>query len=132
MQIKAGFTLRYDCPQPTPMLLNLNIHPSRRADLLTPQVLSFSPHVEAWDYTDSFGNVATRITAPAGVLTIATDFEIYDAGLHDVVPLDATQHDIRDLPDDTLTFLMASRYCETDLLGDIAWDLFGATAPGWP
>lgn len=132
MHIKAGYTLRYDCPQPTPMLLNLNIHPSRRADLLTPQVLEFSPRIEAWDYTDSFGNVCTRITAPAGPLTISTAFEIYDSGLPDIVPHDAIQHDIRDLPDDTLNYLMGSRYCETDLLGDIAWQLFGAVAPGWP
>ena len=41
------------------MLLALNIHPSRRQDLLTPQVLSFSPQVEAWDYTDGFGNVGS-------------------------------------------------------------------------
>jgi transglutaminase-like putative cysteine protease len=132
MQIKAGFTLRYECPQPTPMLLNLNIHPSRRADLLVPQVLEFSPHVEAWDYTDSFGNAATRITAPAGSLTISSSFEIYDSGLPDTVPTDAVQHHIRDLPDDTLTFLMGSRYVETDLLADIAWQHFGTTEPGWP
>jgi transglutaminase-like putative cysteine protease len=132
MQIKAGYTLRYECPQPTPMLLMLNLHPSRRVDLLTPQVLDFSPHAEAWDYTDSFGNVATRITAPAGLLTVSTEFEVYDSGLPDVVPTDAVQHHIRDLPDDTLTFLMGSRYCETDLLGDVAWQLFGSTEPGWP
>ncbi|RYE86216.1 MAG: transglutaminase family protein, partial [Hyphomicrobiales bacterium] len=93
MQIKAGYTLRYDCPQPTPMLLMLNLHPSRRADLLTPQVLEFTPATEVWDYTDSFGNVATRITAPAGTLTVSTQFEIYDSGLPDVVPVDAAQHD---------------------------------------
>jgi transglutaminase-like putative cysteine protease len=132
MQIKAGYTLRYTCPQPTPMLLALNIHPSRRQDLLTPQVLSFSPHVEAWDYTDGFGNVATRVTAPAGDLTISTEFEIYDSGLPDVVPLDAAQHHIRDLPDETLVYLLGSRYCETDILGSFAWSQFGHIAPGWP
>lgn len=132
MQIKAGFTLTYECPQPTPMLLNLNLHPSRRADLLTPQLLKFSPAIEAWEFTDSFGNAATRITAPVGKLIISTAFEIYDSGLPDAVPLDATQHDIRDLPDDTLVFLLGSRYCETDKLSDIAWSLFGQTEPGWP
>lgn len=132
MQIKAGYTLRYDCPQPTPMLLNLNIHPSRRGDLLTPQVLEFSPAIEAWDYTDTFGNVATRITAPAGSFTVSTSFEIYDFGHPDIIPGDAAQHSIRDLPDETLTFLMGSRYCETDLFVDIAWQLFGTTEPGWP
>jgi transglutaminase-like putative cysteine protease len=131
MQIKAGYSLTYDCPQPTPMLLCLSIHPSRRADLLTPQLLRFSPEIEAWDYTDSFGNVCTRITAPIGRTTIAAEFEIYDPGTPDYVPFDAVQHDIRDLPDDVLTFLLGSRYCETDRLSNIAWGMFGNTRPGW-
>lgn len=132
MQIKAGYSLTYDCPQPTPMLLCLNIHPSRRADLLTPQVLRFSPQLESWDYTDGFGNVCTRITAPAGQTTISTEFEIYDPGTPDHVPFDAIQHDIRDLPDEVLVFLLGSRYCETDRLSNIAWSMFGHTRPGWP
>ncbi len=132
MQIKAGYSLTYDCPQPTNMLLCLNIHPSRRVDLITPQHLRFSTAIEAWDYTDSFGNVCTRITAPAGRTTIATEFEIYDAGTPDYVPFDAVQHDIRNLPDDVLVFLLGSRYSETDRLSNIAWGLFGNTQPGWP
>ena len=132
MQIKAGYSLTYDCPAPTPMLLCLNIHRSRRADLLTPQTLKFSHGLKSWDYVDSFGNVCTRITAPAGRTTISTQFEIYDPGTPDHVPHDAVQHDIRDLPDDVLVFLLGSRYCETDKLGTMAWDTFGNTQPGWP
>jgi len=132
MQIKAGYSLTYDCPAPTSMLLCLNIHPSRRGDLLTPQTLNFSHGLTAWDYVDSFGNVCTRITAPAGRTTISTEFEIYDPGTADHVPFEAAQHDIRDLPDDVLVFLLGSRYCETDKLGAIAWTLFGNTKPGWP
>ena len=132
MQIKAGFTIAYECPRPTPMLLTLKVHPTRRADLLTPESLTFSPPVETWDYLDGFGNVCTRLTAPAGRLTISTAFEIYDGGLPDFVPHDAAQHNIRDLPDDTLVYVLGSRYCETDLLSDIAWQLFDKTQPGWP
>jgi transglutaminase-like putative cysteine protease len=132
MHIRAGYSLSYDCPQPTPMLLCLNIHPTRRADLLTPQVLHFSPQLESWDYTDAFGNVCTRVTAPAGRTTISTEFEIYDSGAPDHVPFDAGQHDIRDLPDGVLVFLLGSRYCETDRLSNIAWSKFGQTPPGWP
>ena len=132
MQIRCGFSLSYDCPNPTPMLLSLNLHPSRRIDLLTPQVLTFSPEVESWDYPDSYGNICTRITAPAGIMTVSTMFDIYDTGLPDVVPLDATQHSIRDLPDEVLLYLMGSRYCETDRMTNIAWSLFGGTQPGWP
>ena len=132
MKIKAGYTVSFDCPQPTPMLLCLNIHPSRRADLLTLQQLGLSPAIDHWDYVDSFGNVCTRITAPAGPLTLSTAFVIHDSGRYDYVPVDAAQHDIANLPDDVLVFLLGSRYCETDKLADFAWRTFGNTQPGWP
>lgn len=131
MRIRAGYELTYECPQPTAMLLALNIHPSRRVDLLTDQVLTFSPEVEARDYVDGFGNVCTRVVAPQGALTVSTLFDIHDSGQPDVVAPAAPQHDIRDLPDDALVFLLGSRYCETDRLGEFAWATFGATEPGW-
>ncbi|WP_455872457.1 transglutaminase-like domain-containing protein [Rhizobium yanglingense] len=132
MKIRAGFTIGYECVQPTPMLLVLNVHPSRRPDLLTDQVLSFSQPIAAWNYTDSFGNSCTRIVAPPGLTTISTVFEIYDSGQPDAVPLDAQQHEIKDLPDDVLVFLLGSRYCDTDRLSDFAWATFSKTKPGWP
>lgn len=132
MKIRAGFTIGYECVQPTPMLLVLNVHPSRRPDLLTDQVLSFSQPIVAWNYTDSFGNSCTRIVAPPGLTTISTAFEIYDSGQPDAVPLDAPQHEIKDLPDDVLVFLLGSRYCDTDRLSDFAWATFSNTKPGWP
>lgn len=131
MQIRAGYTLSFEFPKPTPMLLALKIHPSRRSDLLTPEVLSFSPQVQTRDYIDGFGNVCTRLTAPAGRLTVSTEFDIYDSGQPDVVATEARQHDISDLPDDVLVFLLGSRYCETDRLSNIAWTLFEYTTPGW-
>lgn len=131
MKIHAGFTLGYECAKPTPMLLALDIHPSRRIDLLTEQVLSFDPPIEAWGYVDVFGNACTRIVAPAGVTTISTDFHIHDSGRPDIVAEDAVQHEIRDLPDEVLVFLLGSRYCDTDRLGDFAWAQFASTPPGW-
>ena len=131
MRIRAGYNLTYECPQPTPMLLVLEIHPSRRVDLLTEQIVNFDPPIESRAYIDGFGNACTRIEAPAGLTTISTDFQIYDSGKPDVVALDAVQHDIKDLPDDVLVFLLGSRYCDTDRLGDFAWATFGGTQPGW-
>jgi len=131
MRIRAGFTLGYECSKPTPMLLTLDIHPSRRIDLLTDQVLAFSPSLEAWGYVDAFGNACTRIVAPTGLTTISTDFQIYDSGRPDAIAKDAVQHDIQDLPDDVLVFLLGSRYCDTDRLGDFAWSRFSSTPLGW-
>lgn len=131
MRIRAGYNLTYECPKPTPMLLVLEIHPSRRVDLLTEQVIGFDRPIEARGYIDSFGNACTRIEAPAGLTTISTTFEIYDSGNPDIVAPEAIQHDIKDLPDEVLTFLLGSRYCDTDRLGDFAWATFGNTRPGW-
>jgi transglutaminase-like putative cysteine protease len=132
MKIRAGFNLGYECEQPTPMLLVLNIHPSRRVDLLTEQTLLFDRTIEAWSYTDVFGNACSRIVAPPGLTTISTSFDIYDSGLPDPIPDGAIQHDINQLPDDVLVFLLGSRYCDTDRLADFAWKTFSNTPLGWP
>ncbi|HEV7394523.1 MAG TPA: transglutaminase family protein [Burkholderiales bacterium] len=131
MHIRAGFEIAYDCPKSTPMLLVLSIHPSRTKDLQTPHRISFDREVSPMDYVDGFGNVCTRITAPQGRTTIRTDFVIADSGLPDVIAPEARQHPIEELPQDTLVYLLGSRYCETDRLGDAAWALFANTEPGW-
>lgn len=131
MKIRAGFRLGYECKQDTAMLLVLNIHPSRRADLLSEQALSFDRPIEAWGYIDVFGNACSRVVLPAGITTIATEFEIYDHGLPDPVPENAHQHAIQDLPDEVLVYLLGSRYCDTDRLADFAWKTFSSTPLGW-
>ena len=131
MHIKAGYEIAFDCPNPTPMLLVLNVHPSRVPDLVTPQEISYDRDVVPYDYTDTFGNVCTRIIAPPGRTTIRTEFVIADSGLTDVVAPDARQHEITELPNDALLFLLGSRYCETDRLTNLAWRLFAHTPPGW-
>jgi hypothetical protein len=113
MKIRAGFQIGYQCERDTAMLLVLNIHPSRRPDLLTEQVLSFDRPIEARDYIDGFGNACSRITAPAGLTTISTAFEIYDNGQPDLLPEGAFQQDIKDLPNDVLVFLLGM-HCDTD------------------
>jgi transglutaminase-like putative cysteine protease len=131
MKIRAGFTVAYDCMQATPMLLVLNLHPSRRVDLLTDQILTFDQPLESWNYVDGFGNACTRIVAPPGRTTISTLFDVYDTRQPDIVDWNAVQHNIQDLPDEVLVFLLGSRYCDTDKLASFAWAQFGQTQPGW-
>ena len=131
MLIRAGFDIAFNAPVPTPLLLMLNLHPSRTPDLQTPHALMFDPPVPATDYTDGFGNVCTRVVAPPGLLRITNQFTIQDSGLPDPVAPDAQQVAVEDLPSDVLVYLLGSRYCETDRLSDTAWSLFGQTTPGW-
>jgi transglutaminase-like putative cysteine protease len=131
MQIRVGYELCYDCLQPTPMILMLNVHPSRVPDLLSPERMSFAPLVPAKQYLDTFGNICTWILAPSGRLTIATELLVCESGTPDVTVPDAVQQPVETLPMDVLVYLLGSRYCETDRLMDIAWSLFGNTLPEW-
>ncbi|SKA26663.1 transglutaminase-like domain-containing protein [Consotaella salsifontis] len=132
MKIRLGCELSYDMPQPTPMIAILNVHFSRFADLERPDHLVTAPSVPIQSYRDLFGNWCNRLVAPAGRFTLGTDGIVHDDGDADPVKLDAPQFKIEDLPSEALGFLLPSRYCETDLLSDEAWRLFGKTPLGWP
>ena len=41
------------------------------------------------------------------------------------------QTPVEHLPESTLVYLLGSRYCETELLSDIAWKHFGKGPTGW-
>jgi hypothetical protein len=71
------------------------------------------------------------MVAPGGRIRIKTDALIRDTGQPDRVVPDAGQHAVQDLPEEALIFLLGSRYCETDLLSQAAWDMFGPSPPGW-
>ena len=64
MKIRVGFEMIYDCPQPTPMIFNLNVHFTRASDLVRRDDLLFDPPVPVAAYRDTFGNWCTRIVAP--------------------------------------------------------------------
>jgi len=131
MKIRLGYELVYQCPQPTPMMLNLNVHYSRAADLDRPDYVVTEPAVPLVLYRDGFGNWCTRLVAPEGRLRITADAVIHDRGIPEPVVPEAQQHPVELLPEETLVFLLGSRYCDTDNLSAVAWELFGGTTPGW-
>ena len=131
MLIRAGYDIGFTCDQPVPMLANLSVHASRNKDLRTAQRIFTTPDVPLYDYVDGFGNICTRLTMPAGGITISCGFVIEDAFVPDPVAPDARQVALAELPDDVLLYLLASRYCETDRLTEVAWGLFGNVPQGW-
>src|ERR1035438_9965536 len=92
MKIHAGCEISYDCLQPTPMILQLSVHPSRVPDLLNPDRIRFDPPLPANTYHDGFGNFCHVIRAPKGRMTMSTDFMVQDSGEPDVVAPQAEQH----------------------------------------
>jgi transglutaminase-like putative cysteine protease len=131
MQIRVGFEMTYQCPQPTPMILALNIHYSRASDLVRPDHLLTIPSVPMNTYRDLFGNWCTRLVAPGGRIVLRTDALVNDTGTPDVVATGVAQTPVEFLPESTLVYLLGSRYCETDQLCEVAWQRFGAGPTGW-
>ena len=131
MQIRVGYELTYQCPQPTPMILTLSVHYSRASDLVHPDYPVVQPSVAVNGYRDGFGNWCTRLVAPQGRVRITSDAIVNDSGLPDAVVRHARQRPLQSLPEESLVFLLGSRYCETDLLSETAWSLFGDAPTGW-
>jgi len=131
LRIRIGYDMVYSCPQPVPMVLMLNTHYSRASDVIVPDHVRTDPVVPLSAYRDGFGNWCTRMVAPAGDLRIFAEGVVRDSGRLDEVAPDARQMAIEELPEETLVYLLGSRYCETDRMIEEAWRLFGHTQPGW-
>jgi transglutaminase-like putative cysteine protease len=131
MQIRFGYELIYDLPQPTPMMLMLNLHFTRVSDLVVPDHIITNPSTPISAYRDAFGNWCTRLVALEGELRVSANGLVNDRGEPDAVDLSAVQHAVQDLPEECLVFLLGSRYCETDRLSELAWSLFSQGPTGW-
>ncbi len=131
MLIRLGYDIEFNIPQPVAIVALLNVHPSREPDLREPDILHIEPAVTTEQYFDRFGNRCTRFMASQGKLRIWNSTLVQDSGEKDQVNYQARQHPVLELPVDSLTYLLNSRYCEVDRMSNIATQLFGNTAPGW-
>ena len=131
MLIRTGFDIVFEYRAPTPVLAMLYPHPSLQASVRGGEMLVVDPQVRIDDYADTFGNRCARLMAKAGRMRFRSDCLVEASGEPDRQARDAKAHEIYELPDDALRFLLPSRYCEVDRMLDIAWQLFGNTAPGW-
>jgi transglutaminase-like putative cysteine protease len=132
MLIRIGYNIALRLPFPTAVIYVLHVHPSRSDDLDQPENFRIEPEFPIEEYLDRFGNRCGRVNPPAGVVRFLNEAVIRDPGELDVYAPEADQHDVRELPLETLLFLLPSRYCEVDSeLLDFAWRTFGNTPPGW-
>jgi transglutaminase-like putative cysteine protease len=131
MLIRLGYDISFDVPAEVPIVALLNVHPSRAADLREPDELRVEPNVKIDTYADSFSNICSRIVAPPGTIRFFNSTLIEDSAEPDPQNPSAQQVPVGELPPETLRYLLASRYCELELLSNTAHELFGHTAPGW-
>jgi len=113
------------------MTLLLRVLSDTVADLRHSDAVMLEPSLPMEEYIDCFGNRCARFVAPAGRLRVFGDTVVEDTGLPCPEVIDAKQHEIQNLPTDTLEYLLPSRYCEVDRLTEIAWQMFGQLPQGW-
>lgn len=82
-------------------------------------------------YVDSYGNRCRRITLNDGETTVRFLARVNVGEDQDETLENADLTAPQDLPDDVLSFLMPSRYCESDQVADLAWSTFGTIESGW-
>jgi len=131
MLLRLAYDIQFYIPSEVAMVALLNVHSSRAGELLEPDELQTEPKLDVTHYEDSFGNHCVRFVAPPGNLRLSSTTLINDSGNVDEVNWSARELAVKDLPNETLRFLMNSRYCEVDRFSSIAFELFGQFDPGW-
>jgi transglutaminase-like putative cysteine protease len=99
---------------------------------------SVSIRHEAWDtdahhhcYVDHYGNRCERFELEPGRTRIAYEASVLLPSPADLIKPAAPETPVALLPDEVLSFIMPSRFCLPDELGNEAWQRFGGLAPGW-
>lgn len=137
MRIRYGYRIELVCEQGLPLVTMLDVHPSRRRDLVRPAEMMVTAladsgrSVPVSRHLDEFGNIRRRLVAPPGGVLLHAEGIIRDSGEPDPVNPSARAVAPSRLPDEVLVYLLGSRYCETDKLAPQAWSLFGQIEPGW-
>jgi transglutaminase-like putative cysteine protease len=123
MRLNAGCELLYEATEPAPLILMLRPRSGAAQQVISADY-QLNPNVPIADYTDSYGNLCQRILAPEGQLRIKSTVTVDTADAIGVQP-GAAFVPVQDLPDYTLQFLLPSRYCQADVLGELASQIVG-------
>jgi len=89
-----------------------------------------SPSVPVAEFTDPFGNLCQRLMAPPGRFSVRTSVSVECAEASDAAP-GAPFVEVQQLPDETIPFLMPSRFCESDRFSQMAASVVAGRNAGY-
>ena len=131
MDIRYGFDIALELAQPATILAMMDVHSDFRHCVAEETEVKMSPAMAGDRFVDAYGNIVRRLSAPAGSASLRLKGIFQCAGREDEVDEAADAAPAADLPPETLPFLLPSRYCEFDLLSDLAWANFASISGGW-
>ncbi|AFD25380.1 transglutaminase-like domain-containing protein [Deinococcus gobiensis] len=134
VRVRAGFSLTFDVPFPTPMLFVVQPQDRLGATGTRQRIIDQRPLGAAQGihtYTDAHGNLVWRILAQPGTFTIGHDLIAEVSRVPDPVLPGLRKMRVEELPDETIGYLLPSRYVDSDLVSAEAWERFGHIQGGW-
>ncbi|MBW8073604.1 MAG: transglutaminase family protein [Ferrovum sp.] len=129
MWLRTGCSITFEVSVATPFILMLRPR-SGIQQWVARESYTLRPSVPVIEYTDNFGNLCQRLVAPPGEFSIHTSADILITDGIDVGP-GAPFEDIQNLPDSVLTYLLPTRYCESDKFIDLGREIVAGAAPGY-
>ncbi len=130
MDIDVGCHFVFEVPYPAHAIVMVEPHSNERPNLVSEQ-FDVEPYAPSSIYFDHFGNVCRRITLDGPTAELTFRARMISSGEPDPIHRDAMAVPPNVLPAEALTFLLPSRYCESDQMVDRAVELFGHMAQGW-
>lgn len=118
MLLNASCLLEFQISVPTPFLFTLRPQNGFQQHILREEYF-LSPNIPTVEFSDSFGNLCQRLTAPAGQFLVETSVCAKVSEFSDEC-YGAPFIEVQYLPSEILPFLYPSRYCESDKFTEMA------------
>jgi len=131
LRVQVGCTFVHETPSPVHAVLQVEPHPDDGNRLLS-STWELPGGVEGVEYLDMYRNRCRRITLPAGLSELRYQAVVETRGGPDPVAEGLGFTPAADLPSETLLYTLPSRFCPSDEMGSLAFELFSDIAPGWP
>lgn len=129
MWLRASCSLEFNIPVATPFIIMLRPR-SGRHQWIGSEQYQLSPSVTVFEFTDPYGNLCQRLVAEAGHFSIRTSAEIECPNASDT-NYGAPFIEVQNLPDETLPYLLPSRYCESERFTQMAADIVRGQLAGY-
>ena len=129
MWLRTSCNLNFTVISPTPFILMLRPR-SGAQQWVARETYTIKPSVPVVEFTDVYGNLCQRLIAPPGEFSIRTSADVMTSDTIDVAP-GAPFDEVQNLPDAVLTYLLPSRYCESEQFFGLANEIVKNVAPGY-
>lgn len=117
MRLRTSCDIKFEISTPTPFILMLRPR-SGNQQWVEREEYKIIPSIPVFEFTDNYGNLCQRLIAQTGMFLISTSSDVVTSYCVDQA-FGAPFVEIQNLPDSVLSYLLPSRYCESDCFNEM-------------